>query len=385
MPGRQGRITARAAIAISAIASLMLGLGASPAGADHEGTSGFTCRASFLRITLDGETVAEERVANPDEDPCMTDQAVGLGIVREGDPAGADFVAFFGFAATEAHPEGATRAEATSGGGRIVLLDGLIEVPIAMSSARVRDEGESCSLESNFVVGGAVVGGIPVTLESGGSVPLPGGGFLRHGEERFEDTDGDGESDRVIRRALRITVGQKGLGVLEIVVAESIADFQPGACAEGSDGDDEQLPRQPGFMTGGGKVAGSASHGFHLLCDEDPSDAEHELTDPSNRLQVNWKGEETTNAFHLLALTSAACTDDPDIEPRPRSSEFDTFHGEGVGRCNGEPASAEWTFTDGGEPGDADTAEIQIDGGGTCTLEVAGPLDPGGNHQAHRS
>jgi hypothetical protein len=127
-------------------------------------------------------------------------------------------------------------------------------------------------------------------------------------------------------------------------------------------------------MTGGGSVftptGTRVTHGFELHCTP---------TDGPNNLQVNWdKG----NHFHLEVLSSASCSDDPSISPTPPPAGFDTYRGKGTGRCNGLPASAEWTFTDAGEPGKNDTAKIQITGG--CTLEVSGKLRSG-NHQAHKS
>ena len=58
--------------------------------------------------------------------------------------------------------------------------------------------------------------------------------------------------------------------------------------------------------------------------------------------------------------------------------------GRGVGRYNGERgAQIFFTFTDAGEPGVADTAEIVImDAGGDQVLFVSGDLMYG-NHQAH--
>lgn len=139
--------------------------------------------------------------------------------------------------------------------------------------------------------------------------------------------------------------------------------------------------RQDCWMTGGGSVFniengleveydGRATHGFIVHCD----------TRNPNNLQVNWGG----NRFHLRDLTSAACPDTPGIEPNPPDASFDTFIGMGYGRYNGEPgAFISFTFTDAGEPGVADTAEIAIwDAAGNQVLAVSGDLMYG-NHQAH--
>lgn len=143
----------------------------------------------------------------------------------------------------------------------------------------------------------------------------------------------------------------------------------PGSCVFGGGGVLE------GRMTGGGSVFATdgvrVTHGFELHCD--PS------VEP-NRLQVNWGG----NRFHLQSLTSASCSDDPDIDEGHPVAGFDTYVGEGTGRYNGVPgATATWTFTDAGEPGANDFAEIVItDADGNTVLSVSGNLDRG-NHQAH--
>ena len=123
-------------------------------------------------------------------------------------------------------------------------------------------------------------------------------------------------------------------------------------------------------MTGGGSVlqGSRVTHGFELHCDAGKG---------PNNLEINWNG----NRFHLEALTSAACSDAPKIDEAPPVADFDTYKGEGSGRCNGLPATAKWTFTDAGEPGENDTATINITGG--CSLSVSGNLDRG-NHQAHK-
>jgi hypothetical protein len=136
-------------------------------------------------------------------------------------------------------------------------------------------------------------------------------------------------------------------------------------------------------MTGGGfvdhPVYGRVSKGFELHCNA----ASH-----PNNLEVNWgKGpaKNDNHKFKLTALTSAACSDDPSIEPDPpRDTELDTYTGSGVGEYDGAPnATAQWTFTDAGEPGRKDHMRITILApGGGVVLNVDGNLD-GGNHQMH--
>jgi hypothetical protein len=131
-----------------------------------------------------------------------------------------------------------------------------------------------------------------------------------------------------------------------------------------------------GRMTGGGTVVDDArvTYGFQLHCDASVG---------PNRLQVNWgKG----NKFHLEALTSASCSDDPELEPGSSGANFDTHEGNGTGRYKGvSGAMAQWIFKDAGEPGKRDYAEILItDIDGNVVLAVCDELK-GGNHRAHGS
>lgn len=136
-------------------------------------------------------------------------------------------------------------------------------------------------------------------------------------------------------------------------------------------------------MTGGGKILDPtvgevdtfATHGFELHCNP--------AVQPNN-LQINWGG----NSFHLETLTSATCLDNPAIEPNPPDASFDTYIGGGTGKLKVGPGPfeagrAEWTFTDGGEPGKTDTATITVfDSDDNAVMVVSGPLQVG-NHQAH--
>lgn len=136
-------------------------------------------------------------------------------------------------------------------------------------------------------------------------------------------------------------------------------------------------PMTDGRMTGGGSVLDAGrlrtTHGFTLQCD--PNRA-------PQRLQINWgKGQR----FHLERLVSADCSDTPAINPAPPGAGFDRYAGSGRGRLNGRPgASATWVFTDAGEPGVNDHAEITVrNADGEVVLDVAGRLSHG-NHQSHR-
>jgi hypothetical protein len=135
-----------------------------------------------------------------------------------------------------------------------------------------------------------------------------------------------------------------------------------------------------GLMTGGGHLTTEdgtrVTFGLRLECDVD--------TTPNN-LQVNWGQGRDNHRFHLDDdLLTAVCIDDPNVDPSPPPAGFDTHVGSGTGTYNGEPgATAEWRFTDQGQPGGDDIFELTItDAGGDVVLEVSGTLE-GGNLQAH--
>lgn len=134
-----------------------------------------------------------------------------------------------------------------------------------------------------------------------------------------------------------------------------------------------------GRMTGGGSVIDAngfpntrVTHGFELNCN---------MTKTSNSLEINWG---SGNKFHLDNLTSAICVNDPTISPNPPVAGFNTYVGQGTGKFNGvSGATAQWTFTDAGEPGTSDFAKIVVkNSGGTTVLSVSGDLTKG-NQQAH--
>lgn len=138
---------------------------------------------------------------------------------------------------------------------------------------------------------------------------------------------------------------------------------------------------RPGRMTGGGSVIDDGfrtTHGFELHCK-----LENAPVDQPNNLEVNWNSEDR---FHLENLLTAVCTNDPNIDENPPVAGFDTYKGSGTGSYNGVPgATAEWKFTDAGEPGVNDFMSIKItDAGGNIVLDVSGTLTFG-NHQAHKA
>ena len=136
----------------------------------------------------------------------------------------------------------------------------------------------------------------------------------------------------------------------------------------------KEIQPSKGRMTGGGSVFKGnvrVTHGFEIHCD---------LKKPNN-IEVNWPG----NKFHMKDLTSAVCTDDPGIDPKPPKAPFDTFTGTGNGKLNGvNGAKIEFVFTDAGEPGTKDRATMKIwDKSNKLVLDVSGFLYKG-NHQAHK-
>ncbi|MBI5105511.1 MAG: hypothetical protein HZB46_11135 [Solirubrobacterales bacterium] len=166
---------------------------------------------------------------------------------------------------------------------------------------------------------------------------------------------------------------------VRLVDASNPANF-PRSDADGYDVDGVRALNtnctDQGWMTGGGSLkradGSRVTHGLgNLKCDG---------SGPTT-LQVNWGG----NRFHATALTRAYCFDDPAIAPPPPAAGFDTFVGTATGSYNGVAgATAEFTFTDAGEPGTADTGRIVIrDKDGNVVLDVATTAVDRGNQQAH--
>ncbi len=157
-----------------------------------------------------------------------------------------------------------------------------------------------------------------------------------------------------------------------VFLAEALDDIANGGGAP--------PPPAVGRMTGGGSVftpdGTRVTHGFELHCD---------VNQLPNTLEINWAGG---NNFHMDVLTSALCTDDPQIHQQPpKSSTFDTFVGTGTGKLNGVAgATIVFTLVDAGEPGTKDTAAYLIkDSHGNTVLTVpANTLLDKGNQQAHK-
>ena len=141
---------------------------------------------------------------------------------------------------------------------------------------------------------------------------------------------------------------------------------------------DECATQATGRFTGGGhqiRVDGvRVTRGLTLHCD----------LLLSNNLQINWNG----NHFHIDEhLSTASCSDDPDIIQAPPDAPIDTLIGVASGSYNNDPGyTAEFTLVDGGEPGDFDMAAFLVyetADPANVVLEVPFQYLDGGNLQAH--
>lgn len=134
-----------------------------------------------------------------------------------------------------------------------------------------------------------------------------------------------------------------------------------------------------GRMTGGGvKAMGDGGEvvtlGLTLHCD----------ILLSNNLEINWGGHQ----WHLAKpITSAICTDEPNIAPPPPAAPIDTFEGTAYGRLDGVGDSfIEFRFQDAGEPGRDDTVELTIYEPGSMSnvaLHITAQKLSVGNFQMH--
>lgn len=131
-----------------------------------------------------------------------------------------------------------------------------------------------------------------------------------------------------------------------------------------------------GRMSGGGMVKQNNvkyTHNFTLRCDD---------ASPWNWMQIKWgNGWRNKKKFRLTELTSAVCSEQPDIDAAWPKAGFNTFKGAGNGVLNGEPATINFEITDAGEPGRND--EIRYTITGDKGVSVSGKLK-WGNHQAHK-
>jgi hypothetical protein len=141
-----------------------------------------------------------------------------------------------------------------------------------------------------------------------------------------------------------------------------------------------------GRLTGGGTTSGlfdAAGVTLPVLVDVHQGLELHcNAAQLPNNLEVNWDGG---NHFHLSSLTSATCFDDPSKMPNPPPAGFDSYIGSGGGECNGVPgATANWYFTDEGEPGTSDdVVSLKITCADGSTVTAGGQNNLQGNFQAH--
>ena len=160
------------------------------------------------------------------------------------------------------------------------------------------------------------------------------------------------------------------LGGTKRDLLSAVLEAEAGDRTAGTTSADPVGPR----MSGGGSVHASGdqviTHGFELHCDPDAL---------PNSLDIAWEGKR----FHLEAVSSSRCADDPAIHPDGPGAPFDTCSGAGSGLYNDEEeATAEWTFTDAGASGVEDRAVMTIrNAAGEIVLEVSGTLTYG-NHEA---
>lgn len=177
--------------------------------------TGFTCRASALRVTSPAVTL-EPVVANAANNPCADDFASGGAVLAPG-------VSAFGLTAqTDAQPGGAT-STASVGSVAIFLAGFPITAEVLQSNASVtctagvpfhpgRPAFSGSSRVASLRIGGTV---IPVTGQPNQTVPLPLGLGTVVINEQIQ------QPGRITVRALRVS---SPLLMTEVVVAESIAD-----------------------------------------------------------------------------------------------------------------------------------------------------------------
>jgi hypothetical protein len=139
----------------------------------------------------------------------------------------------------------------------------------------------------------------------------------------------------------------------------------------------------PGRMTGGGTICDTDVHfGLELHC------AFPENTPPPtpNNLEINFKDPDTgeEHNFHLTDLETAVCLPESHPSGGNPNAAFDTLTGSGTGTLDGVAGyTVQFVFTDNGEPGTNDIADIQIlDADGNIVLDVSDNLCFG-DLQAH--
>lgn len=371
----------------------------------------FTCEASVVRVSGEGPLAAlqiEPFVANPQNDPCR-DASAGLipNLLLPGNLGSASVL----FARTDdpgcspsttpCQPGDAATAD--SGVLLITLtVPGLppIHAQVLTSHAEARCEGTGPpALSGNSRVVALTVGTTtidPVTTAHQHvtiPVPAPVGPIVVHINHQ-ETTP-----TSITQRAVFIETG-----LADVVIAEAIADFNGNPCAGGNG-----VERFPGWMTGGGWVAEAGTDkDRNNEGTVDPGDVEHHSfsidcffptgDNPGKKDHFNVHFTDDTGeergSFRTEVITDARCTFEEDEGTAgPPRSRFNQIEGEAIGICKTGgtevPAMASFRFTDEGEPGRQDEAEIHVSSPVEplpilCNLDSEGNLD-GGNHQAHQT
>jgi len=385
----------------------------------HAQTGGdFSCRASVVRVDFTNEGaggplsalgVIEPLVANDQDTPCAPDDS---SVIKNGTGLGPLGSLGLLFASTDTTPNESASAEAgvlhlNLTLGNVIPGVPVIDVKVLTSNANATcvDGEPQLSGESHVVkvtVGDQAIE-IPPPDANGsnhmdiGPIPLPApiGPVTIHLNEQTTT------ANSITQQALFVDTG-----LVDVVVAESQADFTGNPCEVTPGGGEERFP---GWMGGGGFIAeaGTArdqngegsvdpgdvvNHAFNLDCfvsnGVDPGPGH-------NNLVAHWESDDGTErgGFKLTALTDTQCTDS-DASPEPPASNFDTISGSGVGTCRvpglGDfPATVKFTFTDNGEPGRTDHGHIEVSSPSDiapaiCNQTADGDLD-GGNYQAHQT
>jgi len=214
-----------------ALAALMVGAIAAPAsatGSSHPPSGGgdgkFSCSASALRVTLLGNVLLEPVVANPNNVPCVDDNASLLELVS---PLGLPLEASVLSASTDARANGGSAessvAQAAIGpvGAPLPVELPLITAEVLSSSADVTCENGKPVFSSDGTVARLTVGGVEIEIPDNGAPFTLNLGVAQLYLNRVISTP-----TSITRRALQLTVP----GLADVVIAESIADVHGKPC-----------------------------------------------------------------------------------------------------------------------------------------------------------
>jgi len=226
--------------------------------------------------------------------------------------------------------------------------------PVAVNDAATAETGWPVSvpvLANDTDVDGGPLSVIAVTQGANGTVTINGDGTVTYtstlgfvGTDTFTYTVSDGNGGTA---TATVTVTVRGvLGASRMTGGGSID-------------------------SGKGKDATRATWGFEIRCDASQGNFQYQDHSGGN--------------FHLTALTSVVCFNDPAIGSGVPQAGFDTMRFSGTGRWNGTAGyTVEAVIVDAGEPGRNDRITITVKtGAGVVVSSLTGSLT-GGNHQAHK-